>query len=351
MISFVSGHSRYGRLGRLPTALLSGLLWHLLATPWPATAQQASGELYGEFRYSYNYADDGEAWRWGVVNNASRLGVRGEVSENGTTAFVDLQIGVAIDTEGSNVALTNRYYLAGVRGTFGTVAVGRQTPAYKAVGVRLDPFYDTSTLSTAGAVPETGLFAGASFGLSPLNNGFADRTIAYTSPTFAGLTANAAVQVDSGSDHDAAGGLTLRQRGFEAGVQYYDAGSGRAWAPAAVADRAVRAHGSYARSGSFAVGVSWEQLQAADVDDTQEFVYLAGRFNPAAATQLAASVGWVEDGAAIQEVSGTAVNAGVTLSFLPQVQVYAVYSWLDRRDGADRSNIGAGLIYRFRVAP
>lgn len=66
------------------------------------------------------------------------------------------------------------------------MTVGRHSTAYKMAGLRLDPFYDTSTLSAGGGAPSTGLFAGASFGLSNLTNGFANRTVAYTSPSIGG---------------------------------------------------------------------------------------------------------------------------------------------------------------------
>src|SRR5690606_25838255 len=112
-----------------------------------AAAQEVSTELYGEFRYSYNRADAGDSTYSPSANTASRIGLRGEISEAGLTAFVDLQVGVNIDGENADAVFTQRHFLAGVRGMFGTVTVGRHSPAYKMPGVRLDPFFDTSSLS------------------------------------------------------------------------------------------------------------------------------------------------------------------------------------------------------------
>lgn len=323
----------------------------LLMVTWgsAAAAQEASTELYGDFRYSYNHADAGDTTRWASANNASRLGVRGEVSGGGVTAFADLQTGVNIDAEGGG-AFTQRYYLAGVRSSFGTLTLGRHSTAYKMAGLRLDPFYDTSTLSAGGGVPVTGLFAGASFGLSNLTNGWAERTVAYTSPAFRGITANAAAYLDTDSDHDYGLGLGYRAHGFDAGVQYHDAGGGRTWPPTADIDHALRGHAEYSRGDVWSLGASYERLEAR-TGDRQDFLYAVGTLTVSPGLLLAGAVGHVGEEGAVQPVSGTGYHAGVLYTLFPQVRVHALYSGLDADAGPSRGNLALGLSYQFSIRP
>jgi len=83
--------------------------------------QDVRAELYGAFRYSYNYVDPGDGAHWASANNASRLGVSGEVTGQGLAAFLDLQTGVAVDTEDTSDVFTLRHFFAGVRGGFGAL--------------------------------------------------------------------------------------------------------------------------------------------------------------------------------------------------------------------------------------
>ena len=330
---------------RHATHLASGLLL-LVTLSTGADGQEVTTELYGEFRYSYNHADAGDSTHWAAANNASRLGVRSEISAGPVAVFADLQAGVAIDAEGG-AAFSQRYYLAGVRGAFGTVTVGRHSPMYKAVAARFDPFYDTSTLSATGAVPQSGPFGGASFGLSSLTNGWADRTIAYTSPSIHGFSANAAAYLDGDSDHDAAVGFTYRSRGFEAGAQYHDIGSGENWAPSAGVDDAARVHLSYARPQAWSLGASFERVDAAG--DAQDFLYVAGTAHLDPRLMLAGSVGRVGSGP-WQTLTGTGWHVGAFYTLLPQAAVHALYSRVDVDDSPSRGNLAVGLTYRFSIA-
>lgn len=321
----------------------------------PMRSQVVSTELHGDFRYSYNRADAGAATHWASANNASRLGVRGEVAGDRFTVFADFQVGVDVDGEGGEDAFTRRYFLAGVRGSFGTLTVGRHSTAYKMAGLRLDPFYDTSALSAGGGVPNTGLFAGASYGLSNMTNGWADRAVAYTSPDLHGFTANAATYVDTDSRHDYGAGLAFRRGGLVAGVQYHDTDGGRSWAPAAEMDHAVRGHAAYSRPDAWSLGVSWERLEAR-TGETQDFVFAAGTVHPAPDLTLAGGLGHVEDRGAvepltgIQPVTGFGYHAGVFYAVLPGARVHALYSHLDADDGPRRHNLALGMTFNFSIS-
>lgn len=309
-------------------------------------AQQVSTELYGDFRYSYNRADAGDATYWTAVNNASRFGVRARAEGSGLTVFADLQTGVNVDAGSAGGIFTQRYYLAGVRGGFGTVTLGRHSTAYKMAGLRLDPFYDTSTLSAGGGVPSTGLFAGASFGLSNLTNGWTDRALTYTSPALGGITGYAAAYLDTESEHDYGLGAEYRSDGLGAGVQYYDAGSDRNWAQTAGVDHALRGHASYTRSG-WSLGATYERLQAND-GDRQGFFFASGTMEATPELTVAAAVGHVDDGP-VHPVAGTGIHAGVFYTLLPGARVHALYSRVDPTTGAARSNLALGLTYGFSL--
>jgi len=323
----------------------------LMVSLAPQASTQVGAEFYGEFRYSYNRADAGDSTRWASANNASRLGVRGEVPGERLTAFFDLQTGVSIDADGGGSAFTQRYYLAGVRGAFGTVTVGRHSTAYKVAGSRLDPFFDTSTLSAGGGVPTTGLFGGASFGLSNLTNGWADRTVAYVSPTRWGLVANAAAYLDTDSDHEYGVGLAYRAHGVDVGVQYHDAnGAGKTWVQTVGVDHALRGHAGYSRAGVWSLGASCERLEARS-GDHQDFFYGVGTFNVSPSLLLAGAVGYVQEGGAVQPVSGTGYHAGVFYTLVPQARVHVLYSRVDADVISSRANLAMGLTYQFSLRP
>lgn len=325
--------------------LALGLAFTMVCSP-AVVAQEVTTELYGDFRYSYNRADAGDSTHWAGANNASRLGVRAEVAGRSLTVFADLQTGVNVEGEAEGGAFTQRYYLAGVRGAGGTLTFGRHSTPYKMAGLRLDPFYDTSTLSAGGAVPSAGLFAGASFGLSNLTNGWADRTLAYTSPAFRGFTVNAALYLDTASDHDYGLGLRYQGYGLDGGLQYHDVGGGRTWVPTDGIGDALRGHASYEREG-WSVGASYERIDS-DGGGPQSFLFAAATLDATRELTLAAAVGHVEDGA-VQPVTGTGFHAGVFYAVHPQARLHALYSRLDPDLGPDRGNLALGLTYHFAL--
>ncbi|MBR9989496.1 MAG: porin [Gemmatimonadetes bacterium] len=326
--------------------LAYGLTFMLVFTPAIA-AQDATTRLYGDFRYSYNRADAGDSSHWAGANNATRLGVRADLAGRSFTVFADLQVGVSVEGEAGGGAFTQRYYLAGIRGAAGTLTVGRHSTPYKLAGLRLDPFYDTSTLSAGGAAPSAGLFAGASYGLSILTNGWADRTIAYASPAFGGFTVNAAAYLDTESDHDYGLGLGYQGAGFQAGVQYHQVGGGRTWVQTAGVGDALRGHASYERD-AWAVGGSFERIHAAG-GGSQNLMYAAATFDATTALMLAAAVGHVEAGP-VQPVTGTGFHAGVFYTLYPQARLHALYSRLPPDLGPDRGNLALGLTYHFALS-
>lgn len=321
----------------------------LLLAPASLAAQESDAELYGNLRYSYSRADDGAVARWASANNASRLGVRGEVSGEALSAFLHVETGVSVDSDPDGRGLTQRFFYGGLRGDFGTLTVGRHTTAYKGAGLRGDPFYDTSTISAGGGTPTTGVFAGATFGLSNLTNGFANRALSYTSPDVSGFTGSAAMYLDPDSDHDYGLGIRYQRDGVGAGVQYYSSRSAGNWAQAGPADDAVRLHGSYRGADRWTASVSYEHVTSAG-GGSQDHLYAAGTVDLTSALTAAVSLGDVSRGD-VSTVSGTGVNAGLWYALFSETRIYGLYSGLDRDQGEGRHVLSVGITQDFSLEP
>jgi hypothetical protein len=333
-------------IARLGGLAVIGLLCVSLASS--LSGQAIGAELYGDFRYAVGHSDRGDESGWAAVNNGSRLGVRGEASEHGFAIFVDLQAGIAVDAEAAAGPFTQRYYLAGLRGPFGTVTAGRQSPDYKMAGLRLDPFYDTSTLAVTGAPPTAGLHAVGSYGLSRLANGFADRVVRYVTPSFRGIAANAAVHLDPGSGHDYGLGLGYRAGGWDAGVHYYSPGGDASWVQAAGIAEAIRFHALFTRDADWSLGASHERINS-PVAGRQDFIYLRGTIDPLPRSTLAAAVGHAGRSGAVEPVTGTAVHLGLFHTLLPGLRAHVLYSRLAPHTGDAPSSIALGVVYSFVV--
>lgn len=315
---------------------------------FPLAAQEIANELYGNFRYSFNGARIGGATDWSAVNNASRLGVRGSVRLDGLEAFYQIEAGVAVDGEGAGAAFTQRFYLAGVRGAFGSLTVGRLSPEYKMAGLRIDPFYDTSSPSATAGVPSTGSFAGATFGLSRLTNGWADRTIAYATPSHGGLTGMLALNVHPDDDPDLGVGVRYRESRVDAGVQYRRHDSdGRNWGTTGGVNDALRAHARYEAEGLWSVGLSVERLDPL-IGARQNLLYLSATVRPRERALLAASVGAVGSGDA-GHPEGTGVNLQAAYDLLPRQRLYLIVSSAGLDGAARRTLVSAGMSLDFSI--
>lgn len=160
-------------------------------------AAQADTTLYGSARVSVDYqkADllsdtvdsavegfdfDDNPGVWDVVNNSSRLGVRGfEDLGNGLSAIYQYEFGIDV-TDGGNLE-SNRPKLIGLKhDNFGTLSIGTQwTPYYNVAGIT-DVFNSGRTFGST-----------AYLGRFRKNN-----SLNYLSPNFWGFTAEAQIQMD-----------------------------------------------------------------------------------------------------------------------------------------------------------
>ncbi|MCP4992219.1 MAG: porin [Gammaproteobacteria bacterium] len=145
-------------------------------------AASADTTLYGRINNSIVHTDpDGGDSNWDVMDNASRLGVKGsEDLGNGLKAVFQVEFALDSDTDGGLTG--GRLAYVGLAGDFGTVAVGQQwTPYY-------------------GAVDNTDIFQAPGMNdhyLGPFRTGDA---LAYVSPDFSGFTGKVALIMDGNND-------------------------------------------------------------------------------------------------------------------------------------------------------
>lgn len=309
----------------------------------PAVAAADGMTVYGDFRSTFaNISnEDASAAADGLffVNNASRVGIKGGYSENGWTSFYHLQMGAQNDAGGQ--ALSSRFFFTGLKKKFGDVAakvtIGRTSTPYKMAGVKLDPFYDT----TAGLGN-----GGATYGLSPLTNGFTNGSVAYNLG-FGKISVDAAFYLDEAdgdangeadASHDTNLGVSYSDKGLKAGVQVISFGDNGVVANAAAGESAQRIYGSY-KMDAITVGASVETVADAS------FTYITGSYNLSPATKLAASTGMQSD--TTNATDGSGFNVGVFHNIMKKTTVHALVSSTSLDTDTGRSVVGLGIKQQF----
>ena len=329
------------------------LLCLVMAWALPSTLQaegyKPSVTLYGNLRYSINYADndDGVVDRWKGTDNISRFGIKASYGNERGKAFIHLQTGAPADG-GDDWAFTRRFFFGGFDCEYGKVTYGRMTNAYKFPGFALDPFYDLSRQSS------TGLFGagGATYGLSGATNGFTDNSLQYFTPNFNGFKMVGGVAFDdSDNDNEMAwlGGGSYTTNGVTIGAVYADNPETTAVYPGIAKDgEAVRIYGTYKGDG-WKAGVSFENIDYTDSDkvtwDNVSYVYVTGTaMLKELKTDLSLSLGLVDDGKA----KGFGVTGGVFKNLLPNAKIYAMGSYADLDSGPGPYTFSVGAIYNFK---
>ncbi|MDO6618669.1 MULTISPECIES: porin [unclassified Shewanella] len=110
-----------------------------------STAQAAEPlEIYGKLNVSIQSNDDGSGSETRVQSNASRFGVKGAFELNSSLeAFYTIEYEVATDSDSSN-NFKARNQFVGLKGDFGSFAVGRNDTMLKKSQGKVDQFGDYS---------------------------------------------------------------------------------------------------------------------------------------------------------------------------------------------------------------
>ena len=303
----------------------------LLAVPMTA---MAGTTLYGNARISTNYWDNdtGGDTNLSLNDNVSRLGVKGEYGD-AIKGFFHLQVSArvapdsamnvavpGVDEMGNQVSITGttsndndafgqRFYFAGLKGSFGALKYGRVTNAYKMPGFQqAGKLYDSTTLGVGGPIS----LGGAIYGQSPMNNGF-HNVIEYFTPSMGGAKLSGSVAVDNSDANNHGYILTASYDvgGINLGAAYADNGDGSQIPGLMAEGNAYRVYGNY-KTDSMKFGLSYEGVEVAGVEDRVNYVMGIASMTVAAKTDLIASVGVVDAGPS-EGVGGTvAVNYGIT---------------------------------------
>jgi len=106
-------------------------------------ASAAEVDVYGRVNLTLQNSDEAAGEHVELRNNASRVGVKGEVALNtDLKAIYQLEFGVNIDGDSSQDTFTHRNQFVGLEGKFGTVKAGRHDTALKEAQGDFDLFND-----------------------------------------------------------------------------------------------------------------------------------------------------------------------------------------------------------------
>lgn len=311
-------------------------------------AASANTTLYGTLSYSLNQVDEdlGDAGKDGLrgEDNVSLIGVKGSYGD-AIKAFFHLQTGAPADgNEGR--AFNQRFYFGGLSGSFGKVAYGRMTNAYKFAGFKLDPFYNLSHINANGSFAS----GGATYGLSPATNGFTDNSLQYVTPSFWGIKLTGGFYVDDGNDdkHSYIIGGEYNNAGIKAGVTYAKNGdvAAESTLPGLARDGdAVRIYGGYTAD-NWLAGISYEKadIPVGTTKEEADYLYLTGTYKVKSwKTDLVASYGNVSDGPA----KGNGFILGPFYHITEKTRVYLTYSFADLDNDTKPSVLSLGALHKF----
>ena len=289
--------------------------------------------------------------------NASYVGLNLSVAEGGYKLFGVYQYGF----ERFNESVPNfpagdheREAYGGLSTPFGTVGFGRQASFYRKAGQELDPFYDSSVVGF------NGVFAaeGASYGLSNLTNGFNDKTLAFSTPAYEGLSLRASYFMDEASGEDEDYGVGLRYAptdlGLSAGLEFLDSQGGDAvfGVGKRVSYDAIRVYGRYAWE-ALSIGASLEQVDVDNEADERKYALLSASYRVMPKLTLASTFGYLKDvvpnaAANPDGIDGKGLTVGAFYEVLPKLTVYAAARGVRLDSEADTETFAIGASYSFQ---
>ncbi len=291
----------------------------------PLTVMAEGTTLYGQLRYSFNSVDaDTDTGIDGLIgkDNVSLLGVKGSYGEN-VKAFFHLQTGANADADAEGDAFNQRFFFGGLEGSFGKVAYGRMTNAYKFEGFKIDPFYNYSHVNAGGSFAA----GGATYGLSGATNGFTDNALQYVTPSFGGFKISGGAYIDDSNDdnHGYSAGVGYTLNGLTVGA-IYASNEGTVTVPGISPNgEGLRGYANYKFNDTFKAAISVENIDYTDDADAIYSYLTATIAAPAANMDFSASLGMVADGPA----EGVGVNVGGWYNIAKHTKLFALMSYAD----------------------
>lgn len=333
-----------------------GLTALVLATSIRADEQTIV--LFGNFRGSLNAIDDprcgaqycleqddhkGISFR----NNASILGLRGTRTRDNKTAYFKYILRAHNDEIFARGALSTIIYQAGLKGAWGDLSVGVGSTPYKASGMALDPFWDTSA-SARG-------FDGPTVGFSDLTWGFTKNMVQWNSAQlWETLTLSAAVVIDdtNADAHDINLGVQQRVGSVDVGLQFLSMSTSHPTAKSLRAGKAVRAWGRWSPAMPLTISTSIERIdykassERSELDPLQ-LHYALTLVYKRNMSRWALALGR----ASAQEQSylhGSGGSVGWFYQLMPGVELYALSSYNRRENGEPARRVSAlGMLLNY----
>lgn len=253
-----------------------------------------------------------------VSSNSSFLGFRGtEDLGNGLKAVFQFEGGVGHDSGGGYSF--NRDSFVGLAGGFGTVAAGTLTGPTRALGAAMEPFAgSTGITANIGLIGKMGGDTGTATAISLFDTRW-NNAIAYTSPSFGGLTATAAYVANENKTRDGADDTAaeLDTSGYDIGLRY-----------------AV---------GPIMAGLTHNQVKIGDINNSKlTDTRAALRYNFGAGT-----VGLLFDRVKAKDNTGSETRNAwfipVTFNVTPAGKIVAQYGKASDISGAGNGNTGAKM--------
>lgn len=291
----------------------------------PLTVMAEGTTLYGQLRYSFNSVDDDTVMGVDGIrgeDNVSLLGLKGSYGED-VKAFFHLQTGANADGDEQGDALDQRFFFGGIEGSFGKLAYGRMTNAYKFEGFKIDPFYNYSHVNAGGSFAA----GGATYGLSGATNGFTDNALQYVTPSFGGFKISGGAYIDdsNGDDHGYSAGVAYTLDGLSVGA-VYATNEGTVTVPGISANgEGIRGYASYKFNDTLKAAVSVENIDYTDDADAIYSYLTATMSAPSVNMDFSASLGMVDDGPS----EGVGVNVGGWYSITKHTKLFALMSYAD----------------------
>jgi len=291
-----------------------------------------------------------------VSANASFLGFRGsEDLGGGLRAVFQFEGGVSNDAAVTGVGFSfNRDSFVGLAGGFGTVAAGILTGPTRGLGTTMDPFAGANGITVnTGLLGKLGGGAGASQFDTRWNN-----AIAYTSPTFSGMTVTAAYVANENKTSDGFAGTAgqLDTYGYDLGLRYSLGPilAGLTYNQVSIGDTAntetaaTRAAFRY-NFGQGTVGLVWDrvELEATGIDRKRNAWFLPVTFNVTPTGKIVAQYGQAGDVSGLSNTGAKLFALGYEHSLSKRTIVKAVWSQISNEAGANygfgANPIGVGV--------
>lgn len=270
-----------------------------------------------------------------VSSNASHFGLKGsEDLDGGLTAIWQIESQVNIDNAGGTFGTRNTF--AGLKGSFGTVLLGRNDSPYKSATRKLDVF--------ANGLADNRSLMGAASTTVPGNtaNSFDSRpadAISYLSPTFGAFTvaiqrANAA-ETNTLSTQAKGDTLSLAAM-YNAGPVYAalatESHNTKPNVGASTSDKAMKLGVGYTRD-ALNVGLVYEKVSGDFTANKHNAIYVGAKFAVAGGAVKAA----ITKKGQLNSVANTGarqISLGYDHSLSKRTTAYVAYTKMSNEDGA-----------------